>query len=114
MRERSRLVITLLAVAASATLVAGPLPRLPADRALPMTGDSPGPVTFSHRSHLDESAPDCLVCHSGVFSVLGRMGSRTDSGIRHAAMERGRQCGACHDGERASGLDDCAHCHVEK
>jgi c(7)-type cytochrome triheme protein len=112
--RRPRLLVTLLALAATAALTAGPLPKLPADRVLPQWGDSPGQVTFSHRNHVDEAAPDCLACHSGVFSLLGRTGSRTDSGIRHAAMERGRQCGACHDGTRASGLEDCAHCHVEK
>lgn len=112
-RTRSRLLIALLALGASTALVAGPLPKLPADRALPQTGDSPGPVVFSHRSHVDASAPDCLACHSGLWSVLGKAGSRRDTGIRHAAMERGRQCGACHDGTRATGLDDCAHCHTE-
>jgi hypothetical protein len=31
--------------------------------------------------------------------------------ITHAKMEKGRQCGACHNGKAAFGFDDCTACH---
>jgi c(7)-type cytochrome triheme protein len=33
---------------------------------------------------------------------------------KHATMkqmEKGKSCGACHDGKRAFALDDCTKCH---
>lgn len=100
-----------VALAAATALAAGSLPNLPKDTVLPQAGDSPGPVTFSHETHarLGER-PDCTTCHPASFSILA--GAGTDSGIRHEAMEAGRQCGACHDGQKAFGLDDCQLCHL--
>jgi c(7)-type cytochrome triheme protein len=31
--------------------------------------------------------------------------------VTHEEMEAGRQCGACHDGRDATGLDECESCH---
>lgn len=110
---RTALAIGLLAGLAAAA--AGALPRLPQDRALPQGPDSPGVVTFSHRSHLDEKRPDCTLCHPKVFSILASSkAAPAKAEGRHAEMEQGRSCGACHDGNRAHGLDDCAACHLEQ
>jgi c(7)-type cytochrome triheme protein len=108
-RHRKSILLGLVAgIALAGIAVAGSLPRLPADRALPQSGDSPGVVTFSHADHVDATRPDCTVCHPRLFPIL-----KGDSRpvIRHAEMEAGRQCGACHDGEHASGFDDCTVCH---
>jgi c(7)-type cytochrome triheme protein len=33
--------------------------------------------------------------------------------IVHATMEKGEQCGMCHDGKKAFALDeDCTFCHT--
>jgi c(7)-type cytochrome triheme protein len=34
--------------------------------------------------------------------------------VDHASMDAGRQCGTCHNGTRAFGLDQCALCHREQ
>jgi c(7)-type cytochrome triheme protein len=93
-----------------ATVVAAePLPRLPADVAFPGGEGSPGTVTFSHRSHVNDEAPDCTVCHPGLFSILG--GALAVERPYHEAMDEGRLCGACHTGDAAFGRDDCLACH---
>ncbi len=114
MRKPGWLVSTIITVAAAAlatTLVAQGLPRLPQDYALPQGDGSPGKVTFSHQTHVDQSRPDCTVCHPKLFRML-KKGTPTDGGpIVHAKMEKGRQCGSCHNGKDAHGFDDCTTCH---
>lgn len=88
--------------------------RLPADKPLPQSPDSPGVVVFSHASHVDESRPDCSVCHPRPFGILKPAAGRSDQPkIRHEDMEAGRSCGVCHNDESAHGLEDCAACHHE-
>ena len=85
------------------------LPKLPKERALPRGADSPGVVVFKHAPHVDHKRPDCTTCHPALFPILQR-GPR----ITHEQMEAGRQCGACHDGKSAPGLEDCAVCHRDE
>jgi len=89
----------------------GKMPKLPKPYTFPQTGDSPGKVTFTHSSHVDESAPSCTSCHPKVFSILKAGGSVDGTPITHAAMEKGKSCGACHDGKKSFGIDDCSLCH---
>jgi c(7)-type cytochrome triheme protein len=104
-----------LALVLTAAAGAGNLAKLPADHALPQSPDSPGVVTFSHKTHVEADKPACTACHPALFRMLEK-GSPVQGGPRilHKEMEAGRQCGACHDGKRAHGLEDCAACHVEK
>jgi c(7)-type cytochrome triheme protein len=106
-----------MAAVALAVAVAGAaemLPGLPGDLAIKGTGGSPGPVTFDHRSHIDEKRPACTGCHPALFRIL-RSGPRAgEPPMSHEAMDKGRQCGACHDGKAAFGLDECALCHREQ
>jgi c(7)-type cytochrome triheme protein len=81
--------------------------RLPPGIAYDTAPGSPGPVTFSHETHVALSDNKCLGCHPAPFRML-----RPSRKVSHAEMEAGRVCGACHDGKTASGVrDDCAHCH---
>ena len=108
----SRLVrgcMVMAALGMATVVVAQPLPRLPEDAVLPGGEGSPGRVTFSHRSHVDQEKPDCTVCHPGLFSILG--GAPAEERPYHAAMDESRRCGACHTGTAAFGLDDCLACH---
>jgi c(7)-type cytochrome triheme protein len=113
---RTGKLVTLAAGAALLAVVglAAGLPKLPKDRALPRSEDSPGVVTFSHVSHVDAARPDCTTCHPRLFTM--GVGPRPAAAvrIRHEDMEQGRLCGACHDGKAAHGLDDCAACHREE
>jgi len=106
-------VIVTLAIAFASLGPAQTLPRLPVDFAFPRGDGSPGQVTFSHQSHVDPKRPDCTTCHPALFKILIK-GTPAEGGpLGHAAMERGRQCGACHDGKAAFGLDNCPLCHRE-
>ena len=83
--------------------------KLPGDFALPASDGSPGPVTFSHESHVNY-AGSCVTCHPRVFRILEKGMTADGQPIRHEAMEKGAQCGACH-GKTASGFDSCDGCH---
>ena len=84
--------------------------RLPQDLTYGASPDSPGPVTFSHQTHVSIADNKCLGCHPAPFKML-----RPVRKVTHAEMESGRLCGACHDGKTASGVqDDCEHCHKPK
>jgi c(7)-type cytochrome triheme protein len=84
-----------------------PAVRLPADVTYSGTDGSPGPVVFRHGTHVPLGDNKCTGCHPKPFSILG-----SRSKITHAEMDAGKSCGSCHDGTKASGVqDDCAHCH---
>lgn len=103
--------LALAAVLAAGAAAAGDMPRLPASLHLPQSEDSPGVVSFDHDSHLDADQPRCMSCHPRLFSILGRSAARRERAIKHAAMEKGEACGACH-GKQAFGFDDCTMCHA--
>jgi c(7)-type cytochrome triheme protein len=97
-------------VACASLLSAQTLPRLPGDLKLARSTDSPGPVTFDHGTHVDASKPACTPCHPREFRILKVNAGRTP--IVHANFEKGKQCGACHDGAKAFKVDeDCTFCH---
>lgn len=107
--------VALVAMALGAVaLSAQSLSRLPAGIVLPRSADSPGQVTFLHETHVDGAKPECTTCHPRLFSILKQGGGAKRPPLVHAEMEKGRQCGSCHDGKRASAIeDDCTHCHKE-
>ncbi len=81
--------------------------RLPADVTYQGTEASPGPVRFSHTTHVPLAGTQCVACHPGLFSIL-----QPTRHITHEEMNAGKKCGACHDGTQASGVQDaCDHCH---
>jgi c(7)-type cytochrome triheme protein len=115
MESRRRFVCSLAAVlVATATIAPSgavddepPEVRLPADVTYRSAEDSPGPVVFSHGTHVPLAGDPCIGCHPGLFPILRPTGT-----VTHAEMTAGKKCGACHDGRAASGIeDDCAHCH---
>lgn len=89
----------------------GKMPGLPKPFAFPQTGDSPGPVTFNHESHVDENAPSCTSCHPKMFKILKAGETLSGKAITHDAMNKGQACGTCHNGKKGFGFDDCAMCH---
>ena len=119
MRSQIRLAaaaVAAIAAFALATTAAAQskMPTLPGPYVFAQTGDSPGKVTFTHASHVDESAPSCTSCHPKVFSIL-KPGTPADGKpITHAAMEKGQSCGTCHNGKKSFGFDDCTLCHRAK
>jgi c(7)-type cytochrome triheme protein len=116
MRSLTRCAAAAVVVSAALALVTAAaaqskMPKLPEPYVFAQTGDSPGKVTFNHASHVDESAPSCTSCHPKAFSIL-KAGTTADGApITHAAMEKGQSCGACHNGKKSFGFDDCTLCH---
>ena len=109
-RTTTKLSVALAFALAFGVAAAGDLAKLPGDAVLPQGEGSPGPVTFSHRSHVDQAKPSCVTCHPRSFSIL-KTSARGGARITHDAMEKGKQsCGACH-GSTAFGFDDCTMCH---
>ena len=104
--------MALLTMGLATAVVGQSLPGLPKAFEFPQSPDSPGVVTFNHETHIAvQEGPACTVCHSKLFKIL-EPGAPAEGGrIRHESMEKERQCGACHNGEAATGLDQCDHCH---
>ena len=63
-----------------------------------------GVVEFSHSVH----GTRCNECHPKLFQK-----KRNSNHVTMQAMERGRSCGACHNGRRAFSVKgDCTTCHA--
>ena len=73
--------------------------------------DSPGTVTFSHQTHADAKITKCGDCHApGKF----KMKKASTPAVTMEAMNEGKVCGACHDGQKAFSVTDkaiCSKCH---
>jgi c(7)-type cytochrome triheme protein len=81
--------------------------RLPPDVTYNGAEGSPGPVVFSHATHVPLADTRCVACHPAPFSIL-----QPTRRITHDQMNAGQKCGACHDGAKASGVQEsCDHCH---
>ncbi|HXJ35582.1 MAG TPA: c(7)-type cytochrome triheme domain-containing protein [Candidatus Eisenbacteria bacterium] len=110
-RDAGIVVLVMLAMALGRALASAadgkPTVQLPADRTFAGAEGSPGPVVFSHETHVAFSDGRCVACHPAPFRML-----RPTGGFTHAEMDAGRQCGICHDGKTARSVkDDCDHCH---
>lgn len=64
-----------------------------------------GNVVFSHKFHT--SVFSCNQCHPGTFSMKKTKGKMTMEEIN-----KGKYCGACHNGNIASPASDCGKCHI--
>ena len=64
-----------------------------------------GDVVFSHKFHT--SIFSCDQCHPGTFSMKKTKGKMTMEEIN-----KGKYCGACHNGSMASPASDCGKCHL--
>ena len=65
-----------------------------------------GPVAFSHTLHL--KTLQCNACHPALFAAgFNRQ-------VTMAEMAKGKSCGACHNGVKASSIDQCTTCHPSK
>ena len=68
---------------------------------------SAGATVFSHATHLGKLNNQCRSCHNGKV-ITGR-----DGRVTMAQMEKGKTCGACHDGKKAFTVaGNCGNCHT--
>lgn len=68
-----------------------------------------GVVSFSHYNHLEAVGSDCPTCHNEIFHIV------TDKNptFSMAQMEKGKSCGACHNGNNAFSVqENCTTCHA--
>jgi c(7)-type cytochrome triheme protein len=110
-RKMLRWAAVLLVAGVTGFSTAGDLKNLPADYVFTPGEGSPGPVTFSHATHVDADRPSCLTCHPSWFRILVKGETAGGERITHDRMEKQKQaCGACHGG-KAFGFEDCSNCH---
>lgn len=98
-------------LAAVGVAVAAGMP-LPPDFAFAKSAKNAlGAVTFSHQKHADAKITNCMDCHApGKFQM--KKGGTPD--LTMDAMNAGKACGACHNGQKAFSTKDaagCAKCH---
>jgi c(7)-type cytochrome triheme protein len=61
---------------------------------------------FSHEVHVVAAKLGCRDCHPKLYLDTAR-----SKRVTMKQMQKGQSCGACHDGKRAAGLDECNSCH---
>ena len=87
----------------------------PKDFTMTDTGDAP-PATFSHQQHIEMHNLKCKDCHTKIFQMKIGKTAEKQGPITMAAMQEGKFCGACHNGEKVFAVkdeDSCAKCHVK-
>lgn len=64
-----------------------------------------GNTVFSHAKHIAKNGGSCKGCHDGSIRIK-------EAGVTMAQMEKGRKCGACHNGKRTFTVaGNCDRCH---
>jgi c(7)-type cytochrome triheme protein len=66
-----------------------------------------GKVVFDHNQHFKQEGikNNCKTCHNAIYNL------RVKNSYTMADMEKGKSCGACHNGKRAFDLKECIQCH---
>ena len=65
-----------------------------------------GPTPFSHKKHIEMY--QCGDCHTRLFAA------GHNKRVTMAEMEKGKSCGACHNGKDGFSVADCSKCHAVK
>lgn len=69
-------------------------------------------VLYSHDYHVSKARLKCSECHPSLYKNRA-----LHNVVGMAGMQKGKSCGACHNGTRAFGVADqkhCATCHNNK
>ena len=65
-----------------------------------------GQTVFSHTTHISKLNGQCRSCHNATV-ITGKTGR-----VTMAQMEKGKTCGACHNGKKAFTVaGNCGNCH---
>ncbi len=102
-----RITVLLLTVLIAVAFV-GSAFAVPAGKTVEYVGGDAGKVVFDGKTHADKGMK-CNDCHTKIF----KMKKGADK-ISMADMNAGKNCGACHNGEKAfksSDAANCAKCH---
>ncbi len=101
-------VIQALMVVAAAVAFFGIAVAAPPGQTVEFAGGPMGKVVFDGKTHADKGAK-CNDCHTKIFQM-----KKGSTKITMAAMNKGENCGVCHNGEKAFASSDpknCKTCH---
>ncbi len=98
-----RITVLLLTVLIAVAFV-GSAFAVPAGKTVEYGGGDAGKVVFDGKAHADKGLK-CNDCHTKIF----KMKKGADK-ISMADMNAGKNCGMCHNGEKAFKSDDAANC----
>lgn len=87
-------------------LVAGPALAVVGGGEITFPVQDPGKTVFSHEAHVVKARVGCRECHPKLYLDVARSKRSTMK-----QMEKGKSCGACHQGKRAFELKACEKCH---
>lgn len=66
-----------------------------------------GDVLFSHEAHVTVAGQKCTTCHDKLYT-----NAKQRKKVSMKEMQKGKSCGACHNGKTAFSIKgDCAKCH---
>lgn len=66
-----------------------------------------GDVVFSHDTHVAGTGLACTDCHDKLY-----LNKAQHKAVTMKQMQKGKSCGACHNGKKAFSVKgDCAKCH---
>ena len=69
--------------------------------------NSGGDVVFSHEVHVEGVQLECTQCHEKLY-----LSAKQHTKVSMKQMQKGKSCGACHNGKMAFSVKgDCAKCH---
>ncbi len=74
----------------------------PADFAF--AGGAQGKVVYSHQFHISKDLK-CTDCHTKLFKM-----AKPTAPMKMADFNAGKECGACHNGEKAFSTKEAANC----
>jgi c(7)-type cytochrome triheme protein len=97
MRILAMTVVLLVSVAFAGTALA-----VPPGKTLVFENAAMGNVTFSGQVHADKGFK-CSDCHTKIFPMK-------KTALTMAEMSAGKECGTCHNGEKAFKTSDPANC----
>ena len=69
-------------------------------------------VIFNHKAHSEDYGISCNICHDKLFQMEA-LNAQKNPDFNHKAFEKGKYCGACHDGKKAFAMNkQCTRCHI--
>jgi c(7)-type cytochrome triheme protein len=100
----------LMIVGVAVAFIGGAMAAAPG-QTVEFAGGPMGKVTFDGKVHADKGLK-CDACHTKIFQM-----KKGSAKITMAAMNKGENCGTCHNGTQAFKSSDpknCGNCHKKK
>jgi len=81
---------------------------VPAGKTVEFEGGGAGKVVFDGKVHADKGLK-CNDCHTAIFQM-----KKGSAKITMKEINAGKQCGTCHNGDKAFKAIACKKCHEKK